>query len=37
VVKQQNARREDRRPVVRTWTYNLDRAADMIRSLETMY
>jgi hypothetical protein len=37
VMKQQDARREDRQPVVHTWTYNLDRAADMIRSLETMY
>jgi NUBPL iron-transfer P-loop NTPase len=27
----------NRHPVVRTWTYNLDRAAVMIRSLETMY
>ena len=27
----------NRQPVVHTWTYNLDRVADMIRSLETMY
>ena len=27
----------NRHPVVHTWTYNLDRAADMIRSLETMH
>jgi hypothetical protein len=37
VMNQQNARREDRQPVVHTWTYNFDRAADMIRSLETTY
>jgi len=26
----------NRHPVIHTWTYNLDRAAVMIRSLETM-